>query len=82
MQNNFTEPCSAHISKSKVRLSFITLYVLGGQTQKDEKKDDERELTAKKKKKKDVHGREKNGAERDRKGEQRKRCKIQRGRVN
>lgn len=52
MQNNFTEPCSAHISKSKVRLSFITLYVLGGgQTQKDEKKDDERELTAKKRKK-------------------------------
>jgi len=26
--NDFTEPCSAHISKSKVKLSFITVYVL------------------------------------------------------
>lgn len=52
MLNDFTEPCSAHISKSKVRLSFITLYVLGGvRPRKMRKKDDEREIATKKKRK-------------------------------
>lgn len=84
MLNDFTEPCSAHISKSKVRLSFITLYVCvcvsGVRPRKMRKKDDEREITAKKRKIY-VAGKRTGLRETERESKE-KGERIQRGRVN